>query len=71
MPFYDVLNDLECLTLNKNHQSIQVHRSKLELKFGVSCFCTVDSYLCTCNKYINFEEEHVYSNFLDVILVAS
>ena len=62
---------LECLTLHKNRQAIQTHHSTLELLFWVYCYYTALLYISRCNKWTSFEEQHVYSNFLNLSSVIS
>ena len=77
MLFDDILNlillNIILKTFNRilnisSRKIIQIHHSMLELLFQAYCSNTVFIYFCNCNKKVSFEEQHVYSNFLYLIL---
>ena len=71
--FYDIFN----IIMNIWHwirtiwEPIQTHHSMLELLFWVYLFYMVVLYFSTCNISINFEEQHVCWNFLNLISATS
>ena len=62
--------NVKYLTLNKNNLVIQTHHSTFELLFWVYCLYIAFLNFYTCNKYIKFEEQHVYLNLLNLIFMT-